>query len=330
MLSLPRQSWQHFFVSCLAMLHYYQGPSTSNIWEQRLKHQQFSRWVSSLAWRDERSRCSPHADSPVIGLCRHRAAVSQAARPVMRMRWQESRQVPSKPPGAGQQWFSVWTSSLAQCVLYCGWTVQPSQGMSVWSWCRFSLCLYFPLVSPLGHPPVSLICFTLFQFFCVFFLLLSLYSCVFFSLSHCLRSPLSSQQSASKEIPILLTQTEKRTDTVKTPRSPAKRATRFSREKLTKNFFPFSAIFFFHSLLTLSLSIFRFLSFSFSLSPSPLPHQESSIRIHFLSLLVLTCSSSVRKCPLRSYLYSDVGHRNTFINLLSAIMHTKGCWYRDS
>lgn len=46
-----------------------------------------------------------------------------------------------------------------------------------------------------------------------------------------------------KEIPISLTQTEKGTDTVKTPRSPAKGATRFSREKLTKNFFSFSAFF---------------------------------------------------------------------------------------
>lgn len=117
LLSLPCQSWQHFFLSCLVMAHYYQGPSASNIWERRLKHQQFSRWVSSLAWRDERSRCSPPSDSLVVALCRHRAAVSWAARPVMWMRWQESRQVPSKPPGAGQQCFSVWTSLLAQCVL---------------------------------------------------------------------------------------------------------------------------------------------------------------------------------------------------------------------
>lgn len=125
LLSLPCQPWQLFFLSCVAMLHYYQGPSASHIWERRLKHQQFSRWVSSLARRDERSHCSPLADSPAIGLCRHRAAVSRAARPVMWTRWQENRQVPSKPPGARQQWFSVWTSSPAQYVLYCCWTVQP-------------------------------------------------------------------------------------------------------------------------------------------------------------------------------------------------------------
>lgn len=64
-----------FFLSCLVMLDYYQGPSTSNIWEWRLKHQQFSWWVSSLARSDERSHCSPPADSP-----RHWPASSQSGR----------------------------------------------------------------------------------------------------------------------------------------------------------------------------------------------------------------------------------------------------------
>lgn len=172
------------------MLYYYQGPSTSNIWEGRLKHQQFSRWVSSLARRDERSCCSPPADSPVIGLCRHRATVSRAARPVMWMRWQESRQVPSEPPGAGQQWFSVWPSWLAQCVLYCCWTVQPSQGKSVRSWCKFSP---YTSVSPsVTHLFLLSLSLSSLFFFCVLFLSLSLFSCVSFSLANCFHSPLSS------------------------------------------------------------------------------------------------------------------------------------------
>lgn len=271
MLSLPRQSWQHFFVSCLAMLHYYQGPSTSNIWEQRLKHQQFSRWVSSLAWRDERSRCSPHADSPVIGLCRHRAAVSQAARPVMRMRWQESRQVPSKPPGAGQQWFSVWTSSLAQCVLYCGWTVQPSQGMSVWSWCRFSLCLYFPLVSPLGHPPVSLICFTLFQFFVSFFSY-SLCTPVFSLVYHTVSVPLSHLNSLLPKRFRSCWRRLKRGRTLLRPPDPQPREPPVSHEKSSLRTFFLSLLFF---SFTLSLH-WACLSSDFSLSLS------LSLPLHYL------------------------------------------------
>lgn len=261
---------------------------------------------------------------PVTGLCRHRAAVSRAARPVMRMRWQESRQVPSKPPGAGQRWFSVWTSLLAQCVLYCCWTVQPSQGTSVWSWCRFSLYLCFPLV---GHPPVSLICFTLFPFF--FFV--SCFSCslctpVFLFVFSTVSIPLSHLNSLLPKRFRSRWRRLKRERTLLRPPDPQPREPPVSHEKSSLRPFFLSLLFF---SFTLSLS-FSFLRFFFSLSLS-LQYLIWVLYLNpFLSLLVLTCSSSVRKCPLRSYLYSDVGHRNTFINLLSAIIHTKGCWYRDS
>lgn len=46
------------------MLHCYQVPTASNIWECRLKHQQPSQWVSSLTRCDERSRCLPPTDGP--------------------------------------------------------------------------------------------------------------------------------------------------------------------------------------------------------------------------------------------------------------------------
>lgn len=89
------------------------------------------------------------------------------------------------------------------------------------------------------------------------------------------------------------------------------------------------AFFFFHSFT------FFFprtsLSSVFFLFHTTLSHQESSLpESIFLSLLLLTCSSSVRKCPLRSYLYSYVGHRNTFIDLWLVIMYTKGCWFKES
>lgn len=48
LLSLPCQSWKHFFLSCLVTLRYYKNPSFSNIWEQILKHHRFSQWVSSF------------------------------------------------------------------------------------------------------------------------------------------------------------------------------------------------------------------------------------------------------------------------------------------
>lgn len=220
----------------------------------------------------------------------------------MRMRWQESRQVPSKPPGAGQQRLSVWTSALAQHGLYCCWTVQRSQGTSVWSWSRFSLYSCFLLVFPLVlHLFLISVSFSL-HLLCIVPPSVSWTPCVFFSLSDCLRRHLLLADVGWK----------KGTETVKTP---AERATHFSWE----TFFP-PLLFF----LLLS-SVIESSDFFFSIS-----HQGVLNLNPFLSLSVLTCSSSVRKCPLRSYLYSDVGHRNTFINLLLAIMHTKGCWYRDS
>lgn len=112
--------------------------------------------------------------NPVIDLCHLKVAVSRATRPVMRMRWQESRQVPSEPPGAGQQWFSVCISSLPKHVLDCCWTLKPTQRMNVWSWCRFSLHLCFPLAPLLVTQPSSLSLF--FPFLSC--LLLSLCSCV--------------------------------------------------------------------------------------------------------------------------------------------------------
>lgn len=83
---------------------------------------------------------------------------------------------------------------------------------------------------------------------------------------------------------------------VKSPRSQAKNANCFSREKLPT---------------------------PQSLFSPPISSAESFTWVYFCSYTALTCSSSVRKCPLKSYLCSDVGHRSTLTNLLSAILHTK-------
>lgn len=227
------------------MLHYYQGRSTSNIWERRLKHQQFSQWVSSLARRDERSCFSPPADSPVTGLRRRGATVSRAARPVMWMRWQESRQVPSEPPGAGQQWFIVWTSRLAQCVLDCCGTVLPSQGTSVWSWCKFSL--YTTVRPSVTH--LFLLCVSLSTSSYVLFLSLGVWPT--------LSSPLPLFIHFQKDCD--LADTDWRGDgNCWDPHVPSPGwHLFFSNEKLAKNFFFISSVFcFFHSVF------FRFLSLS--------------------------------------------------------------------
>lgn len=69
---------------------------------------------------------------------------------------------------------------------------------------------------------------------------------------------------------------------------PAKLATCFSREKLTKTFF------FFHFL------------------PSSGPSFSNTLSSRWLSSV--TCSESVGECPLKSYLSANFSHRNIFIN----------------
>lgn len=159
-----------------------------------------------------------------------------------------------------------------------------------------TLQLFCPCFSP-GPSPVSHICFVFFTPFvyCSSFRLLN-------SLCFFLVYP-----TVFEDIPFLLTKAEKSGQKLLRPRP---REPPISHEKL----FSLLCFFFFRSLLSLSHQIFFLYISSGILYLNP-----------FLSLSVLTCSSSVRKCPLRSYLYSDVGHRNTFINLLLAIMHTKGC-----
>lgn len=116
---------------------------------------------------------------------------SWAARPVMWTRWQESRQGPlwaTRCRAAVVEWQQVgWLAVLLDCC----WTVQSSQGASVWSWCKFSV---YESVSPsVGH--LFLLSLSLSShFLCdLVSLLLSLFSCFSFSLANCLPSPVSSR-----------------------------------------------------------------------------------------------------------------------------------------
>lgn len=116
-------------------------------------------------------------------------------------------------------------------------------------------------------------------------------SYLFFPFSFPSSAPSCVYPSASREIPISLTQTLKKKKKKKkgdrhTP--PAKLATCFSREKLTKTFF------FFHFL------------------PSSGPSFSNTLSSRWLSSL--TCSESVGECPLKSYLSANFSHRNIFIN----------------
>lgn len=108
--------------------------------------------------------------------------------------------------------------------------------------------------------------------------------------------------------------TEKGTDTVKTPRSPAKRAAHFSC------FFP--------PLLFLLLS--RLTVFRFAFPLCTISSGKSSAWANFSLFRCSPASTSVGNCPFTSYLYTGLGYRNTFIDLSLVIMHTKGFWCRYS
>lgn len=209
------------------------------------------------------------AHLPQMNPCRHSAALSRAARPLMWMRWQQSSQAPSEPPGAGQQWFIVWMKLAG----------------SVCSVLRLDCAAALT-----GIHCLILVCICIYYFI---FPIRSTFhlSYLFFPFSFPSSAPSCVYPSASREIPISLTQTLKKKKEKKKggqTHTPGQISHLFLTRKAHQD------VLFFHFL------------------PSSGPSFSNTLSSRWLSSV--TCSESVGECPLKSYLSANFSHRNIFIN----------------